>query len=113
MPDKKNRLELIKKLEARRGSRLVAYVTGDRQGGLETRIGMDVFPSFYDVLAHLGGRTEQIDLFLYSTSGATMAVRRWTNSMEPSSSFRRCHMPGSATGAMFEMHVISSSPSSK
>ena len=74
LPDKHKRLELIKKLEAKRGSRVVAYITGDRQGGLETRIGMDVFPFFYDVLAHLGGTSERIDLFLYSTGGATMAA---------------------------------------
>src|ERR1700676_4484735 len=36
----------------------------------------------------------------------TSPVRRWTNSMEPSSSFRRCHLPGSAAGVWFEIHII-------
>jgi ClpP class serine protease len=66
------RVELIAELERSRDSRVIAYVTGDRQGGLETRIGMDVFPLFYNVLTKIGKR-EQIDLFLYSTGGATMA----------------------------------------
>lgn len=51
---------------------MIAYLTGDR-GGAETRIGMDVFPSFYEVLSRIG-HTKQIDVLLYSTGGLTMAA---------------------------------------
>lgn len=65
---------LIHKLEAKRpGSRVITYIAGDRQPGLETQIGMDVFPFFYDLLARMG-KPEHIDLFLYGTGGATMAA---------------------------------------
>jgi hypothetical protein len=40
-----NRLENYKKLEDLRKSRLLVYVTGDRQGA-ETNIGADILPSF-------------------------------------------------------------------
>lgn len=55
-----------------RGSRVICYVTGDRQK-LETKIGMDVFPFFYDVCTRLGS-AKRLDLFLYSIGGATMAA---------------------------------------
>ena len=67
------RLALIKQIQKERESRVVAYFTGDRQPGLETRIGMDVFPFFYDVLCRMG-KQEKIDLLVYSTGGATMAA---------------------------------------
>ncbi len=67
------RVSLIQELEKERGSRVVTYLTGDRSPGLETRIGMDVFPLFYDVL-NLMGKQQQIDLFIYSAGGATMAA---------------------------------------
>jgi Serine dehydrogenase proteinase len=72
------RVALIRALEKERGSRLVSYLTGDRSGppqvpGLQTSIGMDVFPFFYDVLSRVG-RQKQIDLLIYSTGGATMAA---------------------------------------
>jgi hypothetical protein len=68
----KERLQLIKELEEVRGSRVICYVTGDRVK-LETRIGMDVFPFFYDVCTRIG-QTDRVDLFLYSTGGSTMAA---------------------------------------
>lgn len=67
------RTEQLKELESLRGSKIITYLTGDRQPGLETRIGMDVFPYFYDILAGIG-RTKRIDLLLYSTGGAIMAA---------------------------------------
>ena len=50
----KERQQLIKALEEKRGSRIICYVTGDRQPQLETKIGMDVFPFFYDLCSRLG-----------------------------------------------------------
>lgn len=76
MPEKqtKERLDLMRELEAKRGSRVVCYITGDREPDLGTRIGMDVFPFFYEVLARLGGKQPRIDILLYGTGGATMAA---------------------------------------
>ena len=71
------RRDELKKLEQLRGSRVIAYLTGDR-GGAETRIGMDVFPYFYEVLSRIG-KVKQIDVLLYSTGGLTMAAWGLTN----------------------------------
>jgi len=68
---REKRLELIKEIEKRRDSRLLVYITGDRSG-LETRIGMDVFPIFHEHLMQIG-RRKRIDLFLYSPGGITIA----------------------------------------
>lgn len=72
MPQKE-RQQAIKVLEEKRGSRVICYVTGDRQPGVDTKIGMDVFPFFYDICGRLG-RPEKVDLFLYSTGGVPMAA---------------------------------------
>lgn len=66
------RREELKKLEELCGNRVIAYLTGDR-GGAETRIGMDVFPYFYELLNRIG-KVKQIDVLLYSTGGLTMAA---------------------------------------
>ena len=47
------------------------YITGDRRG-LETKIGMDVFPIFHEHLIRIGKRKRR-DLFLYSSGGITIA----------------------------------------
>lgn len=69
----KERADLIKRLEEKRGCRLICFLTGDRQPGLGTQIGMDVFPFFYEILVAMG-KQEKIDLLLYSTGGAIMAA---------------------------------------
>jgi len=69
--ERTKRMELIKKIEKERNSRLLVYITGDRRG-LETRIGMDIFPMFHEHLMRIG-QQERIDLFLYSPGGITMA----------------------------------------
>lgn len=69
----KDRQQLIKTLEEQRGSRIICYITGDREPQLETKIGMDVFPFFYDLCSRLGS-AKKVDIFLYSTGGATMAA---------------------------------------
>jgi hypothetical protein len=71
------RRQELKRLEQLRGNRVIAYLTGDR-GGAETRIGMDVFPYFYEVLTGIG-KVKQIDVLLYSTGGLTMAAWGLTN----------------------------------
>jgi len=68
---RENRIGLIRQIEAARKSRVLVYVTGDRQG-LETKIGVDTFPFIAEHLNRFD-RPERIDLFLYSTGGITMA----------------------------------------
>lgn len=69
---REQRLKLIAEIERKRGSRLLAYVTGDRRG-FETKIATDVFPF---ILEHLlgFGRVDQIDLFLYTSGGLLNAA---------------------------------------
>jgi len=69
--ERSKRMELIMKIEKKRGSRLLVYITGDRRG-LETRIGMDAFPMFHEHLMRMG-KQERIDLFMYSPGGIAMA----------------------------------------
>ncbi|GAB4434301.1 MAG: peptidase [Anaerolineae bacterium] len=65
------RMELIEKIQAKRNSRLVVYITGDRRG-LETKIATDVFPMLHRHLVQIKSH-DKIDLFLYSTGGITIA----------------------------------------
>lgn len=69
--DREKRIELIKKIEKERGTRVLVYITGDRKG-LETRIAMDVFPMFHELLMRMG-KQKKIDLYLYSTGGLVIA----------------------------------------
>lgn len=67
---KKERLELIKKLEQKRSSKLITYVVGDRPN-LGFQIGADTPRLFYDHLVALGNEIAKIDIFLYSSGGDT------------------------------------------
>jgi len=64
-------MKLIKKIQEKRDSELLVYVTGDRRG-METKIATDVFPMFHKHLTKNGSQ-RRIDLFLYSTGGITIA----------------------------------------
>jgi hypothetical protein len=68
----KDRIGLIRTLEALRQSRVLLYVTGDRPGGLETQIHSEVLDYFVDHLDTFGLPTK-ISLFLYSRGGETLA----------------------------------------
>lgn len=61
------RLEIIKKIEQKRSSKLLVYVTGDRPGA-EANIAEDSVRPLYDHLLQIG-KVENIDLFLYSRGG--------------------------------------------
>ena len=65
-----NRLENYNKLEELRKSRLLVYVTGDRQGA-ETTIGADILPSFANHLDTIGD-VEKISLYIFSNGGSTL-----------------------------------------
>ncbi|MDP3794983.1 MAG: hypothetical protein Q8R13_03580 [bacterium] len=69
------RTALIKEIEAARGARVITYITSDRQGPVNARIAMDVIPVLGRTLAR-GGKTERLDLFLYSAGGDTMVPWR-------------------------------------
>lgn len=68
---RKERLENYKKLETLRKSKLLVYITSDRQNA-ETNIGADILAPFANHLDTLGD-VEKITLYLYSNGGSTLA----------------------------------------
>lgn len=69
------RRKLFEQIEAKRGSRVVAYVTSDRQGPVNARVAMDIIPIVSRQLRAIG-KTRQVDLVLYSAGGDTMVPWR-------------------------------------
>ncbi|MBI3255817.1 MAG: hypothetical protein HYZ63_02500 [Candidatus Andersenbacteria bacterium] len=65
-----DRKDLIQQIEKSRDSRVITYLTSDRPGPVNARIGMDIIPIFSEQLRKIG-KTKKIDLFLYSTGGDT------------------------------------------
>lgn len=68
----KERIELYKKLEARLNSKLIVYITSDRNG-FETSIAQDVIDIFINQLDSIG-TTNKISLYLYTRGGDTAAA---------------------------------------
>lgn len=66
------RIELYRKLEEQRESRVIAYITGDRPG-LETQIHPEVLDHFVQHLDAIGV-VPKITLFLYTCGGNTLAA---------------------------------------
>jgi ClpP class serine protease len=69
------RKQLIQQVEKARNSRVIAYLTSDRQGPFNARIATDVIPLVSNQLRAIG-KTKNIDLFLYTTGGDTMVPWR-------------------------------------
>lgn len=67
-----DRIELYRKLEDKRNSKILVYVTGDKQG-FETQIGADVIDFFIDHLDTFGV-VNKISLFLYTRGGNTASA---------------------------------------
>lgn len=67
-----DRLENYRKLEESRGSKVLVYITSDRQNA-ETNIGADILAPFANHLDSLG-QVEKISLYLYSNGGSTLAA---------------------------------------
>jgi len=67
--------EIIKKIEKLRGSRVITYITSDRQGPVNAKIAGDIIPIISQQLRKIG-KTKNIDLFLYSAGGDTMVPWR-------------------------------------
>ncbi len=70
-----NTQEIIKKIEQKRGSKVITYVTSDRQGPVNARVAMDIIPIISSQLRKIG-KQEKIDLVLYSAGGDTMVPWR-------------------------------------
>ena len=64
-------MRLIRSIEQETDSRLVVYITGDRQHQ-ETRIAGDIFPFCHQHLQRIG-KQKSVSLFLYTRGGLTMA----------------------------------------
>src|ERR1017187_9874708 len=71
MPSYCSRITLLKKIETRRGSRVLLYVTGDRPG-METQIHQEVYDFFFNLLDEIG-IVKKISLILYTRGGRTLA----------------------------------------
>jgi hypothetical protein len=69
------RKELFKKIEDMRKSKVIAYVTSDRQGPVNGTVAMDIIPIVSHQLRRIG-KTDKIDLVLYSSGGDTMVPWR-------------------------------------
>ena len=69
------RTQLFETIERERGSRVIAYVTSDRQGPVNARVAMDIIPIVSRRLRAIG-KTKRIDLVLYSAGGDTMVPWR-------------------------------------
>jgi len=69
------RIEIIKKIESLRDSKVITYATSDRQGPVNGRVAMDIIPIISSQLRKIG-KTKNIDLILYSSGGDTMVPWR-------------------------------------
>ena len=67
--------EIIKKIEQKRNSKVITYITSDRQGPVNARVAMDIIPIISSQLRKIG-KQEKIDLVLYSAGGDTMVPWR-------------------------------------
>jgi hypothetical protein len=67
--------QLIQQIGGLRRSRVITYLTSDRQGPVNARVAMDMIPVINKQLQAIG-KTENIDLFLYSAGGDTMVPWR-------------------------------------
>lgn len=68
------RLELIRAIQAHRGSKVLVYFLGDRPGR-ETQMAEDVAPLVYDHVTRFG-KTQKLDVFLYTRGGIIFAPWR-------------------------------------
>ena len=80
-----DRIELIRKIEKYRGSRLICCVTSDRQNAIGM-IAKDFIPVFFDHLCGFQG-CKKVDVFIFTQGGDTLAafglsrlVREFTSS---------------------------------
>ena len=70
-----SKIDLIKNIGYKRGSRVITYVTSDRPGPVGARVAMDIIPIMSEQLRQIG-KVDKIDLFLYTAGGDTMVPWR-------------------------------------
>jgi hypothetical protein len=75
--DYKTRQALYRKVEKERGTKVLTFVTSDRQG-METVIAPDSIDLFVDLLDKIGP-TKKISLILHTNGGSTLAAWRLVN----------------------------------
>lgn len=68
----RERKTFYQQLQAKRNSKVLVYVTGDRPG-METRIASDVYDYFVNQLDRIG-KASKISLYLYTRGGDTLAA---------------------------------------
>lgn len=74
---RKERLSFIQAIQDLRGSKVIAYVTGDREN-VSTRVAPDIIRVFYHHLEELGPQPK-IDLYLYTRGGDVLTPWRLVN----------------------------------
>lgn len=67
--------EIIEKIEKLRGSKVITYLTSDREGPVNAHIAGDIIPIIAEQLRSIG-KVAKIDLFLYSSGGDTLVPWR-------------------------------------
>jgi len=70
-----NKQEIIKKIEEIRDSKVITYLTSDRDGPVNAHIAGDIIAIFSNQLKNIK-KVPKIDLFLYSTGGDTLVPWR-------------------------------------
>ena len=68
---RERRRALISKIQDARKSKVICYITGDRQN-LQTQISFDCHPLVFSHLREIGA-SEKVDLFLYTPGGSIVA----------------------------------------
>jgi ATP-dependent protease ClpP protease subunit len=72
---REKRKRLIEQLEDERGSKIISYITAERQNFGAGMSSDDTIPLFYEHLQSIK-KVEKIDLFLYTRGGHTLAPNR-------------------------------------
>ncbi len=73
-----SRNNIILQIEANRNSRVITYITSDRNPPFRAKMSLDSIRPFYEHLQKMGCGP-QIDLFIYSTGGDTVVPWRLVN----------------------------------
>jgi len=68
---RQDRIDVLNKIQDKNGSKVIAYITGDRQQLFQARIAEDAVRIMFDHLLKLGRspKLKRIDLFLFSRGG--------------------------------------------
>ncbi len=68
---RQDRIDVLNKMQDKNGSKVIAYITGDRQQLFQARIAEDAARIMFDHLLKLGRspKLKRIDLFLFSRGG--------------------------------------------